>query len=76
MITRTAIIAAVVAVLLSAGNVGSMGPCADPPPSFNPAGMPKGNAYDHGGRNPYDPGTWAKPDPSQPFGGMPAPYPY
>jgi hypothetical protein len=51
-------------------------PYSTPPPTFNPAGMPRGNAFDHGGRNPYDPGTWSKPDPSMPFGGQQPPYPW
>lgn len=74
---RTAIVAAIVAVLLSAANSESVGPC-DREPSFsgNWQEQANRNPYSNGGRNPYDNSTWSQPDPSLPYGGVPRPYPY
>ncbi len=75
---RTAIVAAIVAVLLSAANSESTGPCDREPGGFSGdwRELQNRNPYDNGGRNPYDNSTWSQPDPRQPYGGVPKPYPY
>jgi hypothetical protein len=75
---RTIIVAAIVAVLLSAANSESIGPCGNESGGFSGDWKELGarNPYDNGGRNPYDNSTWSQPDPRQPYGGQAKPYPY